>query len=85
VPKCTVNTLWYIQHSDLHRDLGIETVTDIIAKFANSHERRLQNHIDTESSNLLNVKNITKRLKRKKPFGLVRHKTLSHSMEVSQF
>jgi hypothetical protein len=34
VLKCIVNAPWYIQNSDLHRDLGIETVTDIIAKFA---------------------------------------------------
>jgi uncharacterized protein YeeX (DUF496 family) len=55
----------------IHRDLGIETVTDIIAKFAKSHEKRLQDHINIEESRLLNVNNITRRLKRKKPFELV--------------
>jgi hypothetical protein len=25
--KCIVNALWYVRNSDLHRDLGIETVT----------------------------------------------------------
>jgi hypothetical protein len=55
-----------------HRDLGIETVTDIIAKFAKSHEKRLQYPINIEASRLLNVNNITRRLKRKKPFELVR-------------
>jgi hypothetical protein len=73
VPKCIVNAPWYVRNSDLHRDLQIETVTDIIAKFANSHEKRLQNHIDIEASRLLNVNNITRRLKRKKPFELVRY------------
>jgi hypothetical protein len=99
--------------SDLHRDLGIEAVTDIIAKFAKSHEKRLQDHINIEASRFLNVNsitwssgqsswlltqrsrvrfptlpdclrssgpstgstllhNITRRLKRKKPFELVR-------------
>jgi hypothetical protein len=29
VPKCIVNAPWYVRNSDLHRDLGIETVTDI--------------------------------------------------------
>jgi hypothetical protein len=71
VPKCTVNAPWYIRNSD-HRDLGIETVTHIITKFTNSHEKRLQNHINTEAFRLLNVNNITRRLKRKKPFELVR-------------
>jgi hypothetical protein len=56
----------------LHISLGIETVTDIIAKFAKSHGKRLQNHINIEASRLLNVNNITRRLKRKKPFELVR-------------
>jgi hypothetical protein len=52
-------------------DLGIETVTDINAKFANSHEKRLQDHINIDASRLLNVNNITRGLKRKKPFELV--------------
>jgi hypothetical protein len=61
-----------LRNSDAHRDLGIETVTDIVAKFAKSHETRLQVHINIEASRLLNVNNITRRLKRKKPFELVR-------------
>jgi hypothetical protein len=70
VLKCIVNAPWYVRNSDLHRDLGIETVTDI-AKFATSHEKRLQDHINIEVSRLLNVNNITRRLKGKKPFVLV--------------
>jgi hypothetical protein len=69
VLRCIVNALWYVRNSDLHRDLRIETVTHIFAKFANSHEKRLQDHINIEASILLNV-NI-RRLKRKKPFELV--------------
>jgi hypothetical protein len=72
VLKGIVNVLWYFRNSDLHRDLGIETVTDIIAKFAKSHEYRLQDHINIEVSRILNVNNITRRFKRKKPFELVR-------------
>jgi hypothetical protein len=68
VLKCIVNAPWYVQNSDLHRDLGIETVTDITAKFANSREKRLQDHINIEASRLFNVNNITRQLKRKKPF-----------------
>jgi hypothetical protein len=47
-------------------------ITDIIAKFAKSHENRLQDHIYIEASRLLNVNNITRRLKWKEPFELVR-------------
>jgi hypothetical protein len=44
VLNCIVSAPLYVQNSDL-RHLGIETVADVIAKFANSHERRLQNII----------------------------------------
>jgi hypothetical protein len=56
--KCCQHTV-ILQNSD-HRDLRIETVTDITATFANSHEKRLQNHINIEESRLLNVNNITR-------------------------
>jgi hypothetical protein len=68
---CIGNAPWYVQNSDLHRDLGIKTVADIVAKFSKSHEKRLQDHVNIEASRLLNVNNITRRLKRKKPFELV--------------
>jgi hypothetical protein len=72
VLKCTVQAPWYIRNSDLHRNLGIETVTDIITRLASSHKKRLQNHINSEVSRLLNLQNIPRRLKRKKPFELVK-------------
>jgi hypothetical protein len=56
VLKCTVNASWYIRNSDLHRDLRIKMVTDIISEFANTHENRLQNHINIKASRFLNVK-----------------------------
>jgi hypothetical protein len=64
VLKCIVNAPWYVRNSGLHRYLGVETVTDIIAKFADSHEKRRQDHINIEASRLFNVNNITRRLKR---------------------
>jgi hypothetical protein len=72
VLKCIVNAPWYVRNSDLHPDFGVETVTHIIANFASCPEKRLQNHINIEESRLLNVNNITRRLKRKKLFELVR-------------
>jgi hypothetical protein len=71
--KCIVNALWYVRNSDIRRDLGIEKVADIIAEFAIYNEYRFQNYINIEGSRLLNVNNITRRLKRKKPFEPVRH------------
>jgi hypothetical protein len=46
-------------------------VTDIIAAFAKSDEKRLQNRINSEASRRLNMNNITRRLKQEKPFELV--------------
>jgi hypothetical protein len=62
VLKRIVNAPWYVRNSGLHCDLGIGTVTDIIAKFARSQEKRLQDHINIEAYRLLNVNKITKRL-----------------------
>jgi hypothetical protein len=39
VLKCIVNAPWYFWNCDLHRDLGIETVTDIIVNFAKDMKR----------------------------------------------
>jgi uncharacterized protein YeeX (DUF496 family) len=72
VLKYIVDAPRHVRNSDLHPDLRIETVTDIIAKFAKSHEKRLQDHTNIEASRLLKVNNSTRRLKRKKPFELVR-------------
>jgi hypothetical protein len=72
VLKYIVQAPWYIRNIDLHRDLGIETVTDLITRLTSSHEKRLQNHINSEVSRLLNVQNIPGRLKRKKPLELVK-------------
>jgi hypothetical protein len=69
VLKCIVNAPWYVRNSD-HRDLGIETVTDFIAKCAKYHEMILQDHINIEASRLLNVNNITRRLMRTIPSEL---------------
>jgi hypothetical protein len=72
VLKCIVQAPWYIRNSDFDRDLRIETVTGIITRLASSHKKRFENHINSEVSKLLNVQNIPRRLKRKKPFKLVK-------------
>jgi hypothetical protein len=47
VLKCIFNGPWYFRNSDLHRDFGIDTVTDIIVKLAKSHEKRRQHFTST--------------------------------------
>lgn len=66
-----VNAPWYIRNDDLHKDLGIENVDNVIKKFAQSHEQRLHQHVNAEVFQLLDNDNIIRRLKRVKPFELV--------------
>jgi hypothetical protein len=55
-----VDVPWYVRNSDLRRDLNIESVTDIIKKMAQNHERRLHNHPNTEAIQLLNYRETTR-------------------------
>jgi uncharacterized protein YeeX (DUF496 family) len=65
-----VDAPWYVRNSDLHRDLNIESVIDIIKKMEQNHESRLHNHPNTEAIQLLNYREATRRLNRTKPLEL---------------
>lgn len=64
-----VNAPWYVRNDDLHRDLGVETVTEEASRYARKHEERLRNHPNVEANKLLHH-STNRRLKRKKPFEL---------------
>lgn len=66
-----VNAPWYVRNSDLHRDLGVHTVEDTIKKFANSHHRKLQHHINEEAARLVFEVAPERRLARRKPIDLL--------------
>jgi len=68
-----VNAPWYIQNDNLHEDLDVETVDSIIKKYAQSHEKRLQRHINVETLQLQNIDGLARRLKRTEPFELVQY------------
>ena len=63
----------YIRNDKLHKDLDVETVDIVIKKYAQSHEQRLQRHINVEALQLLNNYGLVRRLKRTKPFELVQY------------
>lgn len=71
VLRNAVNAPWYIRNSDLHRDLGIPMVHEVIEQMALKHQSKLIDHINEEATQLLNTTNLTRRLKRKKPLDLV--------------
>lgn len=65
-----VNAPWYVRKSDLHRDLNIEPVMEIIKKTVQCHEWRLHNHPNIEAILLLDYREATRRLNRTKPLEL---------------
>lgn len=66
-----VNAPWYVRNEDLHRDLRIDSVAEVLKKFAGKHHIRLQNHVNDEMQAVLNVHNNVRRLKRTKPYELM--------------
>jgi hypothetical protein len=61
----------YIRNADLHRDLRIDMVTAEVRRFAWKHEERLLHHDNVEAIQLLDNSELTRRLRRTKPFELV--------------
>lgn len=66
-----VNAPWYIRNSDLHRDLGIDTVDEIITKYAIAHHTKLQSHKNEEAARLFYDSITERRLLRTKPIDLL--------------
>jgi hypothetical protein len=60
-----------VRNANLHRDLRIEMVTAEARRFARKHEERLLNHDNVEAVQLLDHGELTRRLRRTKPFELV--------------
>lgn len=71
VLRSIVDAPWYVRNSNLHKDLGMETVDQTIRRVARSHEERLRHHVNVEALQLLDNAEIVRRLKRTKPFELV--------------
>ncbi|KAI5720084.1 hypothetical protein M8J77_001627 [Diaphorina citri] len=70
VLRSIVDAPWYIRNDNLHRDLCVETVKEVIKKAALAHQKRLQEHENIEVVHLLDVESLLRRLKRKKPHDL---------------
>lgn len=66
------NAPWYVRNDNLHRDLEVEYVKDVVKKYAIKHERRIHQHKNPVMRNMLeeNTNNL-RRLKRAKPQDLV--------------
>ena len=61
---------WFERNEDLHSDLDIPTVEEVIRCFAGKHEKRLHSHPNQEALDLLLFDQDIRRLKRSKPHEL---------------
>lgn len=71
VLRSIVNAPWYIRNDTIHRDLKVETVEEVIKKYAVKHVSRLQQHSNLEILKLCDKREEIRRLKRTKPFDLI--------------
>lgn len=62
---------WYQRNEDLHSDLNLRTVEEVIRDFSIQHERRLHEYDNIEALQLLDNSLDVRRLKRYKPYDLV--------------
>lgn len=65
-----VNAPWYVRNSDIHRDLKIPFVKEVIQKYARKHRERLSQHVNDEASRLIRNQPISRRLRRVIPTDL---------------
>ena len=65
-----VNAPWYIRNSDLHRDLEIPSVMEVVRKYAHKHRERLSQHVNAEASQLIVNQPAIRRLQRVIPTDL---------------
>lgn len=61
---------WYVSNATIHRDLGINTVTNEIQRSSERYEGRIQTHSNELARAVLDPNQITRRLKRFKPIDL---------------
>lgn len=70
--RAAVNAYRFTRNEDIHRDLGIKMVDEVIRDIAGRHERRLHRHENVLALQLLeDSSNNKRRLKRQKPYDLV--------------
>lgn len=71
VLRSIVNAPWYIRNDNLHRDLKMEYVREVIKNYAEKHVQRLHQHVNVEMRRMPDDINAVRRLQRTKPLDLV--------------
>ena len=68
--RTLVNACQYSCNDDIHKDLNVKTVNEVIKDLAAKHERRLHRHPNDEALQLLITQYDVRRLQRTKPYDL---------------
>jgi len=68
--RLITNAYRYVTNEELHEDLNIKQVDEVILEHAIKHETRLQHHPNTEAILLMDSSNKIRRLQRSKPQDL---------------
>lgn len=61
----------YVSNSEIHKDLKIKMINEVVEEYAGKHKKRLLNHTNVEAIQLLDTTHETRRLKRTKPHELI--------------
>lgn len=65
------NAYRYVTNEELHNDLAIKLIEDVIQEAAQKHDKKLLCHSNVEAIQLLDNTQEVRRLKRTKPHELV--------------
>lgn len=68
--RLIANAYRYVTNEELHRELNIKWVIEVIQQYAVKHEKRLLNHPNVEAIQLLDITHELRRLRRTKPHEL---------------
>lgn len=69
--RMITNAYRYVPNQEIHDDLDIKCIDEVIQEFAVKHEKRLLNHTNVEAIQLLDITHELRRLTRVKPHELI--------------
>lgn len=69
--RVITNAYRFVTNEEIHKDLHIKTIDEVISEYARKHHERLRQHDNIEVKQLSNIQNNTRRLKRLKPHNLL--------------
>lgn len=69
--RVITNAYRYVTNEEIHQDLSIKLINEVIQEYAINHEKRMHEHVNVEVLQLLDHAQDIRRLRRVKPYELV--------------